>query len=169
MQAFLGVNRGGDERRFCQKIREGCFTLFWHDNWVDEECLKIKFPRLFSLSSQKNAKICEMGSQINDSQVWELNQSRQLSPKSREQAESLFNIISCYLPSIAGNDIWIWKNNPKGIYTTSAAYDKLMEREWVEAPLLDMEKTSYKRLWGGWLGSKKDNYLGLETSQRQAV
>jgi hypothetical protein len=43
-----------------RRLGNGTLTRFWSDNWIDGTLLSAKFPRLFSLSLQKEAKISEM-------------------------------------------------------------------------------------------------------------
>lgn len=42
-------------------VGNGESILFWHDNWCDCGPLKLAFLRLFSISSQKNFYISQMG------------------------------------------------------------------------------------------------------------
>ena len=52
-----------------KKIGNGVATLFWLDHWLGDECLKDRFPRLFSISIQKHCFISEMGCWIDN--VWQ--------------------------------------------------------------------------------------------------
>jgi hypothetical protein len=38
-------------------LGNGAITSFWHENWIGNEPLSVTFPRLFSLSTTKEAKI----------------------------------------------------------------------------------------------------------------
>ena len=42
-------------------VGDGKNTLFWEDLWVGDSCLKDRFPRLYSLSSQRETFIAECG------------------------------------------------------------------------------------------------------------
>lgn len=50
---FWGVGGVGLRGDFSRELGDGRDTVFWDDLWVDGECLKEKFPRLFRLSRQK--------------------------------------------------------------------------------------------------------------------
>jgi hypothetical protein len=43
-----------------RKLGNGMLTSFWSDNWSGELPLKDCFPRLFSISIQKNASVAEV-------------------------------------------------------------------------------------------------------------
>ena len=42
------------------QVRNGMNTKFWWDRWVGESSLKVAFPLLFNLASDKNATIAEV-------------------------------------------------------------------------------------------------------------
>lgn len=43
-----------------RKIGDGSSTLFWEHKWVDESTLKVKYPRLYQISNQRNMFIFDM-------------------------------------------------------------------------------------------------------------
>ncbi|KAM7278305.1 hypothetical protein ACFE04_005439 [Oxalis oulophora] len=53
------------------KVGDGHDISFWSDYWTSNATLKTLFPRLFSLSTKKEAKINEMGFWLNESWSWE--------------------------------------------------------------------------------------------------
>jgi len=57
------------EEAFKWKIDNGDSVLFWEDCWAGNGALKRVYPRLFSLSSCKDAKVAEFGKLING--FWE--------------------------------------------------------------------------------------------------
>jgi hypothetical protein len=62
-------NLEGDGRWFAEaavkKLGDGNTTLLWTDNWLGNSSLKDRFPRLFSISTLKEAKVAEAGSWVN--------------------------------------------------------------------------------------------------------
>ena len=52
---------GKFEDRLSLEVGNGREVLFWSDNWIDLENLKSRFPRLFSLSVNKEARLCDCG------------------------------------------------------------------------------------------------------------
>jgi hypothetical protein len=67
----LGVLRDalGDWIRdiLARKMGNGRQTNFWSDSWLNAISLKVIFPRLFLLSTQKDLSICQMGDWVNES------------------------------------------------------------------------------------------------------
>jgi len=53
-------------------IGDGKDIRFWEDKWVDNEEFKVKFPRLFSLTTFKGAKLNQAGSLSNNVWSWNL-------------------------------------------------------------------------------------------------
>lgn len=45
----------------CRKVGNGKNTPFWHQAWFGEKPLKDEFPRMFSLSNDKNSVISSFG------------------------------------------------------------------------------------------------------------
>lgn len=64
----------GDECSFDTPIRlkVGCgnSTSFWRDKWCDGTALKIRFNKLFHLSTQKNYLVCDIGDWVNGEKAW---------------------------------------------------------------------------------------------------
>ena len=60
------------------KIGNGNFVRFWHDRWCDVGILKRAFPRLYSLSLQKNLRVSHLGEWREGSWVWNLLWRRHL-------------------------------------------------------------------------------------------
>ena len=60
------------EDNFEWKVGDGKDIYFWKDSWLKGEALKNVYPRLFSISSNKNAKLLELGSWSNGRWVWQL-------------------------------------------------------------------------------------------------
>lgn len=54
-------------------VGSGGSISFWHDKWCDKGPLKRVFPRLYSISSQKNSFIAHMGWRFEECWKWNLN------------------------------------------------------------------------------------------------
>jgi hypothetical protein len=53
-----------------RKIGNGMLTRFWRDVWIGDSPLCIKFPRLFSLSLQKDVCVGELLKVEDDRRWW---------------------------------------------------------------------------------------------------
>jgi hypothetical protein len=49
-------------RVVAKRVGRGNSCRFWKDTWVDNQPLEQRFPRLFSISTQKDEVISEVGS-----------------------------------------------------------------------------------------------------------
>lgn len=56
--------------RFNKKVGNGSGTLFWTEPWVGTTSVATSFSRLFSISSQKEASVDQMGTWIRDQWSW---------------------------------------------------------------------------------------------------
>lgn len=77
------------ENGMIQNVGSGHSILFWHDRWCEEGPLKVIFPRLFALSSQRNFFVAQMGSWHEDSRLWNLQWRRVLFDWESEDAVRL--------------------------------------------------------------------------------
>jgi hypothetical protein len=59
-----------------KKLGDGNMTELWNDAWLGTVPLKDRFPRLFSISTLKEAKVAEAGVWVNNSWCWSLTWRR---------------------------------------------------------------------------------------------
>jgi hypothetical protein len=59
-----------------KKLGNGALTSFWRDKWIGEIPLCDRFPRLFSISTQKEASVEEVRNQTSVSGDWRLEWRR---------------------------------------------------------------------------------------------
>ena len=64
--------------RVRRKIGNGMNTTFWKDRWLAEAPLMSLFPRLFSISTQKEAKVGDMVSLLDGVCVWNITWRRNM-------------------------------------------------------------------------------------------
>jgi hypothetical protein len=93
-------------------VGDGKGTLFWHDIWMGEIPLKIKFPRLFALSVNKECSVEEMvrvmGADGGRECLWRRRLLAWEEEKVRECSMLLHNIV--LQENI--DDTWRWLLNP---------------------------------------------------------
>ncbi|XP_022008104.1 uncharacterized protein LOC110907425 [Helianthus annuus] len=97
---------------------------FWKDRWLFEEPLCNKFPRLFSLESNKNAMISERVSEPNGSVVLSTAWSRE--PHSFEEC-SEFDALIAAVQSYgfgSGADRWEWVLDANGEFSVNSIRKK---------------------------------------------
>jgi hypothetical protein len=77
-----------------KKLGDGGGTRFWLDNWVGPKPLCELFPRLFSVSTQPEKFIKEMGEGRNDGWVWRLTWRRRFFAWEDELLVQLMELIN---------------------------------------------------------------------------
>jgi len=55
-----------------KSVGNGLTTRFWHDKWRGNKCFRLKYPRLFSISNQKDEMVGEAGVLADGVSVWNL-------------------------------------------------------------------------------------------------
>lgn len=105
------------------KVQSGNNTLFWKDIWLGDQSLEAAFPRLFSVSNQKNAKIEEVFNYADQS--WGLIFRRRLFLWEEGQLEVLKQMLNGTHLNPYGVDLLRWKWEPNsGMFTVKSFYEK---------------------------------------------
>ncbi|MCI08605.1 RNA-directed DNA polymerase (Reverse transcriptase), partial [Trifolium medium] len=68
----LDKNSDWFTRAVVKRVGNGSYTKFWTDIWVEDQALCVRFPRLYSISIQKESSINNMGRWDGNQWVWEL-------------------------------------------------------------------------------------------------
>jgi len=113
---------GKFEDRLSLEVGNGREVMFWSDNWIDSEDLKSIFPRLFSLSVNKEAKLCDCGIWGNRSWKWKLRWRRGLFAWEEEQESQLLELISNKMLEMETMDRWVWKDSESTEFSVKSAY-----------------------------------------------
>jgi hypothetical protein len=136
-----------------KKVCRGDSTLFWEDQWVDNQPLRQKFPRLFGISNQKQEVIQNMGSVIEGRWHWDLSWRRNRFEWEEEQFRNLCDVISSFFPGTV-DDSWTWLGDGVQGFTVKGAY-LLLESSVVHSrQVTQVEEVVFKRLWKGLSPSK---------------
>ena len=91
------------------KVGDGKDISFWEDSWLRCGALKGVFPRLFSLSSTKDAKVVELGYWHNGVWVWQLNWRRSFFEWEKSLVEKLVQSLQEVKLVLGEADNWVWK------------------------------------------------------------
>ncbi|KAF1895663.1 hypothetical protein Lal_00041944 [Lupinus albus] len=73
-----GVTWGWFDDNIWKEIGNDLQTLFWHDIWVDNQSLKMVFPRLFCLATNHHSWVGDNGSWRDDVLNWKIVWKRSL-------------------------------------------------------------------------------------------
>ena len=124
------------------KIGNGQSVSFWHDTWCDGGALKRIFPKLYTISLQKNLLISQMGIWQEESWVWQLSWRRNLYDWEQDQATRLETLIQQFNPDRNMEDSMVWKHSGSMVYPTKIIGEKMLEDI---APIL--EKPIINHVW----------------------
>ncbi|XP_057809058.1 uncharacterized protein LOC131023530 [Salvia miltiorrhiza] len=129
-----------------RRVGNGSNTSFWGQKWVGGSTLKLVFPRLFQLSSNKEARIGDLGKWVEGKWMWDLSWRRELRAREMEMVQLLYSFIANFTLCACEEDRWIWAASPDGVYTTKAAYSLIVEsRREATAPL--SYPAEFVRVW----------------------
>jgi hypothetical protein len=121
-------NLEGDGRWFVEtlekRVDDGNTTALWNDAWIGDVALKDRFPRLFSISTLKDAKVAEVGSWVNNNWCWCLIWRRSFFV----WEEQLYNELLTLLQGVSLSavvDKWHWKADAGGVFSVKTCYTML--------------------------------------------
>lgn len=109
------------------RIGNGQSIMFWQDRWCESSPLYKSFPRLFTLSLQKNCFISQMGEWMESSWTWQLLWRRPLYEWESNEVESLKQCIDRYSPNSNELDSISWKYTSVLSFPTKVITEKVYE------------------------------------------
>lgn len=120
----------------CRRVGDGRDIAFWEEDWTGSGSFKSIFPRLFLLSSQKEASILEMGRWVGAAWVWDFKWERVLLDRELQRVVELERKTGGFSPKLGQRDKWVWVKDESGVYSVKSAYalihdDSVAEDSWV--------------------------------------
>ena len=112
------------EDGLCLRVGDNSSIKFWHDRWCESRVLKGIFPRLFSISLQKNSQISHMGEWFGNSWVWNLQWLRLLYDWEIEDLRGMEHMIQLNEPKRDTEDRVLWHSTEVASYPTKCIYAK---------------------------------------------
>nr|GEX99355.1 RNA-directed DNA polymerase, eukaryota [Tanacetum cinerariifolium] len=107
------ISKGFDFVSYCKKrVGDGHNTLFWYDSWVFDQPLRVRFPRLFALETDKESTVA---SKLGSSSVDASLQRSVRDGVERQQWDDL-NSVSGSVTLSASKDRWICDLNGDGVF-----------------------------------------------------
>jgi mannosylglycoprotein endo-beta-mannosidase len=127
-------------------VVNGASTSFWSQKWVGNFTLESTFPRLFSLSDQKEAMVSELAVCGVDSIVWNFNWRRVLFVWEETLVNRLYDLLNQMRLS-AGPDVWWWKGDPEGLFSVKSAYSIMFSLVSGAGELVERVNPVFDRIW----------------------
>jgi hypothetical protein len=124
----ISVNNNEDwcSEVMVKKVGNDGGTRFWLDKWIGGGTLAQSFPRLYSISCQKDDLISQMGRWINEEWVWNLKWRRHLFVWEEEFCSNLLNILGSVILTYQ-DDLWKCEIGDDGVYSVKDGYWFLSE------------------------------------------
>jgi hypothetical protein len=129
-----------------RRVGNGASTLFWSQKWIGNFTLESTFPRLFSLSVQKEALVSDLAVSGVDSISWNFIWRRGLFV----WEETLVNRLYALLNQVRlsdGPDTWWWKGDPDGVFSVKTAYSILFSLVSGEVDQVERVNPVFARIW----------------------
>jgi hypothetical protein len=143
---LIDKNSGWFSNAIGKKVGNGNSTSFWNDQWIGDQTLRLRFPRLFGISVQRDEVICNMGQMELGHWNWHLQWRRHLFVWEEEQYRHLLEIIAPFVP-LGEDDKWLWLGDDLIGFTVNSAY-LLLVAEFSPRPVSDpVEDFVFKHLW----------------------
>jgi hypothetical protein len=130
-----------------RKLGNGVNTRFWRDTWVGEIPLQCKFPRLFSISTQKDLSVADMKSQNLAMEGWNLVWRRRLFEWEKAQLLELMEVINGVILLTNVEDKWGWKPEKGADFTVKSTYRAVAKLTEPETSLSHSQAYIFKMIW----------------------
>jgi hypothetical protein len=92
------------------------------DNWIGDTSLKDRFPRLFSISNQKEASVAEVWNPEPVVERWRFHWRRRFFVWEETVLEELKEVLTGVTVSVEV-DSWCWKPGNDVVFTVKSAYE----------------------------------------------
>lgn len=115
-------------------MENGKGTLFWMDTWLGDVPLKIKYPRFFDISRDKDVLV----SDCFEDDEWFIDFTRPLSTSEFQIWGDLLYALGEHSPT-QGRDEVIWVLDKSRAYTTNSLYRFIIDE--------GIRKSIYETIW----------------------
>jgi len=133
------------DRRLQWCVGDGHCVKFWSDRWVDDKALKDKFPRLYSISLNKNSLVGDVavwvGSRTSQCSTWNLSWRRERFEWEKHLEVQLMTLISYVKWDVRSMDRLVWVGEATQVYSVRAGYSILNGESFMQSIV------SFKMLW----------------------
>jgi hypothetical protein len=133
-------------RAAMKKVGNGRNTKFWKEIWVGDQPLCIKFPRLFSMSTQQEEVVGDMGNWVENRWRWNLLWRRSFF----QWEETLYRQLEEILASfhfLEHDDCWLWRENLDDGFTVKSCYELLSADSLMTGVLEPWQESVFSNIW----------------------
>jgi len=151
------LDRGGGVSWFneevVRKVHDGVDTSFWKVVWRGCVNFRQKYPRLFAVSNQKEAKVVDILKVTGTGNVWNLSWRRRFFVWEEDFLGDLMEDLNGHVVS-GGADRWRWKLEEDGGFTVRSMYLKLLTVLFPTEPKGVEELKVFSQIWKSPVPSK---------------
>jgi len=126
-------------------VRDGRCVKFWSDWWMDNKVLKDKFPRLYSISLNKESLVGDVaewdGRRTSRCTTWNLSWRRERFEWEKHLEEQMLTLISNVKWDVRREDRLVWVGEVTQEYTVRFGYNILIGESFMQSLV------SFKLLW----------------------
>jgi hypothetical protein len=133
------------EEVIVRRLGNGMLTSFWKDVWLGDSHLGVKFPRLFSLSVNKEVSVGELLEVEEGRRGWRWAWRRSLFQWEIDKVTHLERLLENVSLSNVG-DGWTSALNPEEGFSVKSAFDSLRELD-ENTSLSIFEEKIFSNIW----------------------
>ena len=124
-----GLQRNWFDCRLQWRVGDGKCVKFWEDRWVDGLALKENFPRLYSISQNKDSLVGDLveweDNRPSRCTTWNLSWRRERLDWEKNLEEQMIAMISNVKWEVRGQDRLVWVEEDLQKYTVKSGYSIL--------------------------------------------
>lgn len=142
----FGVGTNWFSSRVRRRVGNGRNICFWKDKWLGEEPFLTLFPRLYSLSTQKEAKVGDMMVYQGGLRVWNTTWRRH---PFLWEVNLIDNLMALLEGVILGPEVdrWEWIPDESGVFLVKSAYTVLELISILVDDLCPLEEGFFSLIW----------------------
>jgi len=146
---LLGLEAGEGNQWFntevTRKVGNGNSTSFWEVAWRGDIPFRVKYPRLFSLSNQREAKVGDLCGTLDSVMDWVFSWRCPFFVWEDRILEELLVDLGGFM-RLDVPDRWWWKLEEKGSFSVSSMYRKLDEMV-VTVSSTEVQLSAFTHIW----------------------
>jgi len=124
-----GVEEEWFHKAILWKVGDGGLVRFWEDTWLQNNSLKVLYPRLYSLSLDQGKKVEEVGGWEDGRWRWRLNWRRDRHEWESNLEGNMLSSLNTGVICQDSHDHLVWRKDPAGIFSVKSAYSILANHQ----------------------------------------
>ncbi|KAK1303773.1 hypothetical protein QJS10_CPA09g02028 [Acorus calamus] len=126
------------------RLGSGKEIRFWHDIWVGDIPLKVRFSSIFLLARVKQGAVCLFRRGRDGARHWDVKVKRALSEVETEELQELLEVLRQGAVLTDCDDVVVWKSAKAAGFTVKKGYEWLRRGR----PIQAITGTKSREIWG---------------------